>query len=151
MKISNNTSKDIFLILFLTASIKTLSSATDPGSLEAINSASTDRRNIIGIEISNATDELKRAMGCPEGGIYVTAVIAGHPASNAGVKCGDIISEVNSTPVKEVPEFLMALNDLDAGRKYPFKIYRKTQEKIEILQIDILVEKVQEKEIGKIS
>jgi S1-C subfamily serine protease len=151
MKMIKNISKDICMTLFLTASVHVLCFATDPGSLEAINSASPDRRNIIGIEISTATDEQKKAMGCTEGGVYVSAVIAGHPASNAGLKYGDIISEVHSTPVKEISEFLMALNDLEAGRKYPFKVCRKTQKRIEILEINILIEKVQEKVIGKIS
>ena len=48
-------------------------------------------------------------------------------------------------------EALMAMDGLDAGRKYPFKVCRKTQEGTVTLEISILIEQVQERAIGKIS
>lgn len=137
-------------MLFLTASIQILSSATEAGGLEALNSASTGHRNIIGIEISTATGDQKAAMECKEGGVCITGVIAGHPASHAGLRHGDMISTVHSIPVHEISEFLMALNDLEAGRKYPFRVHRRTGKGTEILEVNILVEKIQETETEKI-
>lgn len=125
--------------------------AGSPGSLEAINSASSDRRNIIGMEMSTATDAQKAAAGCQEGGVYVSAVIPKHPADIAKLKVGDIIREINSTPVKDMSEAFMALDGLEAGRKYPFKVCRKTEEGTVTLEIDILVEQVQEQAIAKLS
>ena len=146
-----NISKEICLTLFLTASIQILSSAAEPGNLEALNSISTERRNSIGIEISTATGEQKAAaMEYKEGGVYITAVIVGHPASHAGLMQGDIISTIHSVPVNEASEFLMALNNLEAGRKYPFRIHRRTEKGAKILEINILIEKVQEREMGKV-
>jgi C-terminal processing protease CtpA/Prc len=151
MKKFKNISKTLYLSLVLTSLFQAYSFAGSPGSVEAIDSASADRRNIIGIEISTATDEQKAMTGCTEGGVYVSAVIPKHPADIAGLKVGDIIREIDSTPVKDMSEALMAMDGLDAGRKYPFKVCRKTQEGTVTLEIFILIEQVQERAIGKIS
>jgi C-terminal processing protease CtpA/Prc len=151
MKNIKNISKALCLSFLLMVSFQTCSFAGSLGSLEAINSASSDRRNIIGMEMSTATDAQKATVGCKEGGIYVNAVIPKHPADIAGLKVGDIIREINSTPVKDMSEAFMALDGLEAGRKYPFKVCRKTQEGTVTLEIDILIEQVQEQAIGKLS
>ena len=143
-----DTSKNIFIGLFLVGLSQI--SCSDPGSIEAINSASTDRRNIVGVEISTATELQKARTGCKEG-VYVRAIIPNHPADIAGVKVGDIITEINSMPVKDISEGLMAMNDLEAGIKYPFKVCRKTKEGTATIERNVLVEKVQERAIGKIS
>jgi hypothetical protein len=44
----------------------------------------------------------------------------------------------------------MAVNDLEAGRKYPFRVYRRTAKGMEISEVNILVEKNQERGKGKI-
>lgn len=125
-------------------------SCSDPGSLGAINSASADRRNIVGIEISTPSAEQKALTGCGEG-IYVSAVIPNHPAETAGLKTGDMITHINSQQVDDIPAGLMALSNLEAGIKYPFKICRKTPQGTVGMEKHVLVEKVQEKAIGKIS
>ncbi len=123
---------------------------SDPGSIEAINSASPDRRNIVGIEITNPTDMQKVKSGCQEG-VYVGAVIHKHPADIAGIKAGDFITEIASTPVRDISEALMAMDGLEAGTKYPFKVCRRTQGGIVTMEKSVLIEKVQERAIGKIS
>jgi S1-C subfamily serine protease len=95
-------------------------------------------------------DEQKAALEYKEGGVFITGVIAGHPASQAGLREGDMISAVHSIPVHEISEFLMALNDLEAGRKYPFRILRRAGKGTEMLEVNILVEKIQERKMGKI-
>lgn len=152
MKVIYKIPKALCVSLVLGAVSHTISFATDPGSMEAINSASTDRRNIIGIEISTATDAQRMAVNCKEKGVLVSAVIDKHPAAVAGLKAGDIITHINNNPVTDTSEALTAMNDLDAGRSYPFIIFRLNEKGVtQKLVINILVEKVQEKVIGKIS
>ena len=137
-----------------------VSCTTTPGRLEAINSASPNCRNIIGIELCNLNDE-KRALAQYGGeGVYVCAVIPNHPAYLAGLRASDIITSINSIPVSNVSEALMVVNDLEAGRRYPFQVYRGNTNIVDITSSAIeavvftpyiLVEKVQEQAIGRIS
>ena len=122
MKTMTKISKALCVSLVLGAASCTASFATDPGSMEAINSASEDRRNIIGIEMSTATDVQRAAVGCMEKGVFVSAVIPKHPADVAGIKPNDIIININGNPVEDLSEALMAMNGLDAGRSYPFMV-----------------------------
>lgn len=152
MKPITKISKALYVSLALVALSNTVSFATDPGSMEAINSASEDRRNIIGIEMSTATAPQMAAAGCKEKGVFVSAVIPKHPADVAGLKPNDIIININGNPVEDLSEALTAMNDLDAGRAYPFVICRMDAKgPPQKLVLNILVEKVQEKAIGKIS
>ncbi len=152
MKTITKISKALCVSLALVVASYTASFATDPGSMEAINSASEDRRNIIGIEMSTATDVQRAAAGCMEKGVFVSAVIPKHPADVAGIKPNDIIININGNPVEDLSEALMAMNGLDAGRSYPFMVWRKSVAGVpQKLVINVLIEKVQEKAIGKIS
>ncbi len=140
-------------LIILTAINTVLSSCTsDPGSLEAMNSASMDRRNIIGIELTNITGP-QRARGKYAGeGVYVSAVIPQHPASFAGVQAGDIIVSINSLTVSSVSEALTVINELEGGRKYPFQIYRMlAKPESRHLIAYVLIEEVQERAISRIS
>lgn len=152
MKIIHKISKALCVSLALVAINHTTSFATDPGSMEAINSASKDRRNIIGIEISEATDAQRMAVNCKEKGVFVSAVIDKHPAAVAGLKAGDIITHIDNNPITDTSAALTAMNGLDAGRSYPFVICRLNEKGVtQKLVVNVLVEKVQEKAIGKIS
>ena len=152
MKTMFKISKVLYIPLALIAVGSIVSFATDPGSMEAINSASEERRNIIGIEMSTATAPQMAAAGCKEKGVFVSAVIPKHPADVAGLKPNDIIININGNPVEDLSEALMAMNGLDAGRTYPFIICRMDANGIpQKLVLNVLIEKVQEKAIGKIS
>lgn len=153
MKTINKISTTLCMSLALVTAHNTASFATDPGSMEAINSASEDRRNIVGMEISTATDDERAAVGCKEeGGVFVSAVIPKHPAAIAGLKARDVIVQIDGKPVRDHSEALNIMNGLDAGRSYPFVVYRKAAPGAQQrLVFNILVEKVQEKAIGKIS
>lgn len=145
--------------MLLTSSLLTLSCTTDPGTVEAINSASASCRNIIGVELANVTNAQRVSTKYGGEGVYVSAVIPHHSASMAGVRAGDIIMSINSIPVTEVSEALMVINGLEGGRKYPFGIYRMTEKSeskyfiahVLIFKANILIEKVQERAIGRIS
>lgn len=137
--------------LVIIGSLSPFSYATDPGNMEAINSASSDRRNIIGIEISTATQPQRVAAGCAEEGIFISAVIPGHPAATAGLKAGDIMTKINGTSVTTHSEALEIMNALEAGQRYPVEVCRIENGQAQKLTLNVLVEKVQEKAIGKIS
>jgi C-terminal processing protease CtpA/Prc len=160
METTKKFSKVIPIIMLVISAMLCASCTTTPGRVEAINSASPNCRNIIGIELCNLTNEQRAATRYEREGVYVCAVIPNHPAYLAGLRGGDIIKSINSIPVSNISEALTIINDLEAGRSYPFRIYRvKTKPSALMysvfetvtLTFYILVEKVQERAIGRIS
>lgn len=125
--------------------------AGSAGNVEAINSASENLRNIVGIEIVNSTPEQKKALGYSGEGVHVTAVIASHPADIAGMKVDDVITKIGDWEVTDVASVITTIDGFDAGIKYPFEVFRIVEGTPQKLTLNILIEKVQERSIGKIS
>lgn len=148
MTLIKKISKTLCISLALMGGISTITYAST-GNVEAVISGSDSYRNIIGFEMSETTPTQNVISGCT--GVYVSAVIAGHPASVAGLKVGDIITKINSFAVADKSDALEVMDGLEAGRSYPFEICRATNGQIQRISINILVEKVQEKAIAKIS
>ena len=57
-------------------------------------------------------------------GVYVQTVEIKSPAELAGVRQGDVITEVNDTKVKSVSEINVIKNKLNVGDKIKLKVYR---------------------------
>ena len=125
--------------------------ASSAGTMEAINSATSERRNIIGAELSNLTPAQKTALSFGGEGVYVSAVIPTHPAAVAGILTGDIITKIGDWEVTDLSSALENMDALEAGQKHLFQVHRLVNGKPETLTINVLVEKVQERAIGKIS
>lgn len=64
----------------------------------------------LGLVVSNITSEIAERLNVKVGsGVVVTEVEEGSPADEAGIRRGDIIKEVNKTPVKNVKEYNLAI------------------------------------------
>ena len=60
----------------------------------------------LGISVQNVTPELAKGFGLKnESGVLVVRVEPGSPAAEAGIQEGDIISQVNRKPIKDVQDF----------------------------------------------
>jgi len=60
----------------------------------------------LGISVQNVTPDLARSFGLKnESGVLVIRVEPGSPAAEAGIREGDVISQVNRKPVKDVDDF----------------------------------------------
>lgn len=150
MKSIYNMSKALCVTLAVSG-VASIPSYAEPGQMEAINSASSERRNIIGIEISNLTPEQRQVLAYEGDGVYVSAVIPKHPADVAGIKMGDIITKIGDFTVEDMSSALENMDGLEAGQKSPFDIVRMVKGKAQKQTVWVLVEKVQERAIGKIS
>jgi S1-C subfamily serine protease len=63
-----------------------------------------------GLELRPVTGAAARAMKLqPDDGLLVTSVMPGSAAAEAGVKVGDVITSVASTPVRNRGDFVTAL------------------------------------------
>jgi len=63
-------------------------------------------------------------------GLRVDGVTDGKPAQKAGIEAGDIIIEMNGTPIKDVYEYMGMLGKLNKGDEIPVKLKREGVEKI---------------------
>lgn len=148
MQLIKNISKALSISLAIVGAFVSVTNANS-GSAQAIISGSEDERNIIGFEMAESTPAQNVITGCE--GVFVSAVIPGHPASTAGLLVGDIITKINNNPVKDKSDALQMMAGLDGGKKYPFAVCRLVNGQVQKLNIDILVEVVKEKAIAKIS
>jgi serine protease Do len=64
----------------------------------------------LGITVQNLTPEIAKGLGLKKDtGVVVTRVEPGSPAADAGIQTGDVIREVNRTPVKDAEDFIQKI------------------------------------------
>ena len=74
-------------------------------SKEEVEEKSTDTPKL-GLKIQNITPDIAEGLGISEKeGVVVTGVNPGSPAQEAGIREGDVILEVNRSPVKTTAQF----------------------------------------------
>jgi len=83
---------------------------------------------IIGLSLSH---ELSRYYDLPlDKGVLVTRVIDGSPAEHAGVVMGDIISELDKTPVQSVEDLLAEIHKRKVGDEVSIKVHHRGSERL---------------------
>lgn len=110
-----------------------LSSKIADGILESVIKYGEIKRSFLGIRYSTLTPSLAEEYGIPKvSGALVSssdsapAVVAGSPADKAGIKDGDIISEVDGKPLSSAFGVKEALAEKFPGERVTFKLYRKS-------------------------
>ncbi len=82
-------------------------------------------RPYLGIRWQSVTPAIARRYGLPaEWGVYVVEVIPQSPAAQAGLRHGDIIVQIDATPLDEQHPFINALFDHQPGETITLKVYR---------------------------
>ena len=84
----------------------------------------------LGMDLSAVTPEISRQLELPrgQGGAVVTNVERNSPAALGGVQPGDVIIEVNRTPVSSVQQVSRELQRVEAGSPVFMVVYRNGQE-----------------------
>ena len=88
-------------------------------------------RGILGVRIQDATPELARQFNVPENtsGALIGEVTEKSAAAEAGLKSGDLILELNGTPVKDSRNLKLMVGRLAPGDKVAVKVLRDGKEK----------------------
>ncbi len=86
-------------------------------------------RGWVGIEPGELTPELAQTFGADaRQGVIVTGVLNGGPASQAGIRPGDVIIEVGGQPIRTVSELLSRIAALPPGEPAEFTLQRRGQQ-----------------------
>lgn len=88
------------------------------------------RRGMLGVIMQNLTPELARAFGMDmRQGVVISQVVENSAASKAGLKAGDVVSEINGEPVKSASAMRNMVGLMRVGAKMDILVIRDGKEK----------------------
>jgi serine protease Do len=88
-------------------------------------------RGYVGVRLQELTSGLAQALGRPDAkGALVASVEPGSPAEKAGIKIGDVITQVENQAVEGPRDLSRSVAQMKPGARAPFTVVRngKTQE-----------------------
>jgi serine protease Do len=87
------------------------------------------RRGWLGVRVQSMSDEIVESMGLPKNsGALVADVTDGSPGKTAGIEPGDVITEFNGKPIKDMKELPKAVAATEIGASVVVKVIRKGKE-----------------------
>ena len=87
-------------------------------------------RGWLGISVQDITEDIAKNMKLKDrSGALISDVFKGDPADKAGLKSGDIVTEINGKKIKDTHELLMMIAAFRVGETIKIKILRDGQEK----------------------
>ncbi len=88
-------------------------------------------RGWLGVSVQDISEEIAKSMKLKDrNGALISDVFKGDPADKAGLKSGDVVTEVNGKKIKDTHELLMLIAGFRVGDTVKVKVLREGQEKI---------------------
>jgi serine protease Do len=85
-----------------------------------------EQEDELGIRVTNLTSEIARRFNIPdEGGVIVVDVESGSKGSEAGIRVGDMIKEINHEAIQSVDDYVAVLGRINTGETINFFIQRR--------------------------
>jgi membrane-associated protease RseP (regulator of RpoE activity) len=105
------------------------------------------KRGYLGVGLTELSPELRTHFGAPEeSGVMVSKVEAGSPAEKAGLKVGDIISEIDGKPVRSSWDLSAKVRGYEEGQPAPLEVWRDG--KVQNVTASIAVRERSEMDMG---
>jgi serine protease DegQ len=83
-------------------------------------------RGWIGVEVADLTPELAASLQVPQGaGPLIAGTLKGGPADAAGLKPGDVLTQINGTPITDASALVTQVLSLKPGEVARFTVLRK--------------------------
>ena len=79
------------------------------------------QRAYLGVEVDVTKEDV--------GGVYVSNVVAGSGANDAGIEIGDIVTHINNAPINSFPELQEQLSKYGPGEKVNVSVLRNKERK----------------------
>jgi serine protease DegQ len=98
--------------------------------MESILTNGSVTRGWIGVEPQNLSKELAESLNLPKDttGVLISGVLEGGPADNAGIKSGDVLTQVNGQTVNDVAALLNHIAQTNPGDEAKVNLLRKNKE-----------------------
>jgi serine protease Do len=88
-------------------------------------------RGWLGVSVQDISEEIAKNLKLKDRtGALIADVFKGDPADKAGLKSGDVVTEINGKKIKDTHELLMIIAGFRVGEAVKIKIVRDGQEKI---------------------
>ena len=82
------------------------------------------RSNILGLSVEPISEDRRRALGDPEGGVIISSV-QDDAARRAGLRPGDVILTINNRKVENVDDFEALVDELEEGKAVALRVMRE--------------------------
>jgi serine protease Do len=87
-------------------------------------------RGWMGVSVQDINEDIAKNMKLRDrNGALITEVFKGDPADRAGVRSGDVVTEINGKKIKDTHELLMTIAGFRVGETVRIRILRDGQEK----------------------
>lgn len=103
----------------------------DPAGARVLNGAEraswlmSGRRTFLGVQLMSMTPELRTHMGAPSGaGMLVAAVSEDSPASRAGIRVGDVITQIGAKRIENLAHVFESLGEARDGERTTVAVIR---------------------------
>jgi serine protease DegQ len=98
--------------------------------MESIVTNGSVTRGWIGVEPQNLSKELAESLNLPKDttGVLISGVLEGGPADKAGMKPGDVLTQVNGQAVNDVATLLNRIAQTNPGDEAKVTLLRKGKE-----------------------
>ncbi len=88
-------------------------------------------RGWLGVSVQDITEDIAKSMKLKDrNGALIADVFKGDPADKAGLKSGDVVTEINGKKIKDTHELLMSIAGFRVGETVAIKATRDGQEKV---------------------
>ena len=88
-------------------------------------------RGWMGVSVQDISEDIAKSLRLKDQkGALISDVVAGDPAEKAGLRAGDVITEINGKTVANTHELLLLIAGLRVGETIKVKVFRDGQEKI---------------------
>jgi serine protease Do len=86
-------------------------------------------RGWMGVSVQDITEDMARSLQLKERrGAIVSEVFKGDPAERAGIRAGDIVTEINGRKIKDTHDLLLSIASFHVGDKVSIKVVRDNRE-----------------------
>ena len=88
-------------------------------------------RGWLGVSVQDVTEDIAKNLKLKDNsGALISEVFKGDPADKAGMKTGDLITEVNGKKIKDTHDLLLTIASFHVGDKIEVKVLRDGQDKV---------------------
>jgi serine protease Do len=88
-------------------------------------------RGWLGVSVQDINEDIAKSLKLKDrSGALISDVFKGDPADKAGLKSGDVVTEINGKPIKDMHELLLMIAGFRIGETIRVKILREGQERI---------------------